>query len=100
MDRLDRGILENVRWHRLGKDTTTVHWEMVGIRLEKPFPLFPHGFPPELMQEFETRIGRSTLGNYAASGTEIIKELGEEHVRTGKPIVYTSADSVFLACRA
>jgi phosphopentomutase len=78
-----------------GKDTTTGHWEMVGIHLAKPFPLFPNGFPPELMHEFEQRIGRSTLGNKAASGTEIIKELGEEHVQTGSPIVYTSADSVF-----
>ena len=78
-----------------GKDTTTGHWEMVGIHLAKPFPLFPHGFPPQIMQEFERRIGRSTLGNKAASGTEIIKELGAEHVRTGSPIVYTSADSVF-----
>src|SRR6202158_2916623 len=78
-----------------GKDTTTGHWEMAGIHLEKPFPLFPHGFPPEIMKEFERRIGRSTLGNKAASGTEIIKELGEEHMRTGSPIVYTSADSVF-----
>jgi phosphopentomutase len=78
-----------------GKDTTTGHWEMVGIHLEKPFPLFPNGFPPEIMQEFETRIGRHSLGNKAASGTEIILELGEEHMRTGSPIVYTSADSVF-----
>jgi phosphopentomutase len=78
-----------------GKDTTTGHWEMVGIHLAKPFPLFPHGFPPEVMDEFEKRIGRCTLGNKAASGTEIIQELGEEHVRTGSPIVYTSADSVF-----
>ena len=78
-----------------GKDTTTGHWEMVGIHLDKPFPLFPNGFPPELMHEFEQRIGRSTLGNKAASGTEIIKELGEQHVETGSPIVYTSADSVF-----
>ena len=78
-----------------GKDTTTGHWEMVGIHLEKPFPLFPHGFPSEVMDEFERRIGRHALGNKAASGTEIIKELGEEHVRTGSPIVYTSADSVF-----
>jgi phosphopentomutase len=68
---------------------------MVGIHLAKPFPLYPHGFPPEIMQEFERRIGRGTLGNCAASGTEIIQELGEEHMRTGKPIVYTSADSVF-----
>jgi phosphopentomutase len=78
-----------------GKDTTTGHWEMVGIHLEKPFPLFPEGFPAEVMNDFERRIGRSTLGNYSASGTEIIKELGSEHVRTGSPIVYTSADSVF-----
>ena len=78
-----------------GKDTTTGHWEMVGIHLTKPFPLYPHGFPPEVMAEFERRIGRSALGNKAASGTEIIKELGEEHMRTGSPIVYTSADSVF-----
>jgi phosphopentomutase len=78
-----------------GKDTTTGHWEMVGIHLEKPFPLFPQGFPPEVMEAFEHRIGRHWIGNKAASGTEIIKELGEEHVRTGSPIVYTSADSVF-----
>jgi phosphopentomutase len=78
-----------------GKDTTTGHWEMMGIHLEKPFPLYPHGFPPEIMREFEMRIGRSSLGNKAASGTEIIQESGEEHMRTGSPIVYTSADSVF-----
>ena len=78
-----------------GKDTTTGHWEMVGIHLAKPFPLFPHGFPPEIMNEFERRVGRHALGNKAASGTEIIAELGEEHMRTGSPIVYTSADSVF-----
>jgi phosphopentomutase len=68
---------------------------MVGIHLAKPFPLFPHGFPPEVMDEFERRIGRGTLGNKAASGTEIIEELGEQHMLTGSPIVYTSADSVF-----
>lgn len=78
-----------------GKDTTTGHWEMAGIHLEKPFPLFPRGFPREIMEPFEMRIGRHTLGNKAASGTEILKELGEEHLRTGSPIVYTSADSVF-----
>jgi phosphopentomutase len=78
-----------------GKDTTTGHWEMAGIHLEKPFPLFPHGFPPEVMDPFEARIGRHAIGNKAASGTEILKELGDEHVRTGSPIVYTSADSVF-----
>jgi len=78
-----------------GKDTATGHWEMAGIQLDKPFPLYPHGFPPEVMREFERRIGRSALGNKPASGTEIIQELGEEHMRTGSPIVYTSADSVF-----
>ena len=78
-----------------GKDTTTGHWEMAGIHLDKPLPLFPGGFPPEIMGPFEARIGRRTLGNKAASGTEIIDELGTEHMRTGSPIVYTSADSVF-----
>ncbi len=68
---------------------------MAGIHLQHPFPLFPNGFPPEIMDPFERRIGRSSLGNKAASGTEIIKDLGEEHMRTGSPIVYTSADSVF-----
>ena len=78
-----------------GKDTTTGHWEMAGIHLDRALPLFPRGFPPEIMQEFARRIGRRWLGNKAASGTEIIQELGAEHVRTGSPIVYTSADSVF-----
>ena len=78
-----------------GKDTTTGHWEMAGIILSRPFPLYPNGFPPEVMEEFHRRIGRRTLGNYPASGTEIIQKLGEEHMRTGWPIVYTSADSVF-----
>lgn len=78
-----------------GKDTTTGHWEMVGIHLERPFPLFPNGFPPEVLEPFSDRIGRSVLGNKPASGTEIIKELGEQHCETGSPIVYTSADSVF-----
>ena len=78
-----------------GKDTTTGHWEMAGIHLARPFPLFPDGFPAAIMDEFEKQIGRSAIGNKAASGTEIIKELGEEHMRTGSPIVYTSADSVF-----
>ncbi len=78
-----------------GKDTTTGHWEMAGIWLEQAFPVYPDGFPKELMAEFERRIGRRTLGNKPASGTEIIKELGEEHMRTGFPIVYTSGDSVF-----
>lgn len=78
-----------------GKDTTSGHWEMAGIHLAKAFPTYPGGFPPEVMAEFERRIGRGWLGNSTASGTEIIKELGDEHVRTGRPIVYTSADSVF-----
>ena len=81
--------------HSPGKDTTTGHWEMAGIWLDQAFPVYHHGFPAELIAEFERRIGRRTLGNKPASGTEIIKELGEEHVRTGFPIVYTSGDSVF-----
>jgi phosphopentomutase len=78
-----------------GKDSVTGHWEMTGVVLDRAFPTFPHGFPRELVEEFEHRIGRETLGNIVASGTEIIERLGAEHVRTGKPIVYTSADSVF-----
>jgi phosphopentomutase len=81
--------------HSPGKDTTTGHWEMAGIWLPQAFPVYPHGFPVELIAEFERQIGRRTLGNKPASGTEILKELGEEHVRTGFPIVYTSGDSVF-----
>jgi phosphopentomutase len=81
--------------HSPGKDTTTGHWEMAGIWLDQAFPVYPHGFPPEVMEEFEKQIGRMTLGNKPASGTEILKELGEEHVRSGNPIVYTSGDSVF-----
>ena len=81
--------------HSPGKDTTTGHWEMAGIWLDQAFPVYKHGFPPEIMAAFESRISRQTIGNKPASGTEIIKELGEEHVRTGKPIVYTSGDSVF-----
>jgi phosphopentomutase len=78
-----------------GKDTTTGHWEMAGIWLDRAFPVYPHGFPRDLIASFERQIGRRTLGNKPASGTEILKELGEEHVRTGSPIVYTSGDSVF-----
>jgi phosphopentomutase len=81
--------------HSPGKDTTTGHWEMAGIWLQQAFPVYPQGFPPEIIAAFEKQIGRATLGNKPASGTEIIKELGAEHVRTGKPIVYTSGDSVF-----
>ena len=78
-----------------GKDSVTGHWEMMGVVLDQPFPTFPRGFPAELIAEFERRIGRGTIGHVVASGTEIIDRLGAEHVHTGKPIVYTSADSVF-----
>jgi phosphopentomutase len=78
-----------------GKDTTTGHWEIAGLRVEKPFSLFPDGFPPEILEPFKQRTGRGVLGNMPASGTVILDELGEEHVRTGDLIVYTSGDSVF-----
>lgn len=78
-----------------GKDTTTGHWEMAGVKLDRPFPLYPDGFSKDVMDAFESAIGRKTLGNKPASGTAILDELGEEHVRTGCPIVYTSGDSVF-----
>lgn len=78
-----------------GKDTTTGHWEMVGINSEQPFPTYPNGFPKDLVEAFENAVGRKILGNKTASGTAILDELGEEHMKTGKLIVYTSADSVF-----
>jgi phosphopentomutase len=78
-----------------GKDTTTGHWEMTGLQVDKGFPTFPEGFPAEMMSRFEKLTGRGILGNKPASGTAIIEELGREHLATGKPIVYTSADSVF-----
>ncbi|HEY7983003.1 MAG TPA: phosphopentomutase [Ktedonobacterales bacterium] len=78
-----------------GKDSTTGHWEMAGVTLTRALPTYPNGFPPDVVAAFERAIGRGTLGNVAASGTEIIQRLGEEHVHTGKPILYTSADSVF-----
>ncbi len=78
-----------------GKDTTTGHWEMAGIHLSRPFPIYPHGFPREIMDEFARLTGRGWLANIPASGTEIIERLGAEHILTGRPIVYTSADSVF-----
>jgi phosphopentomutase len=78
-----------------GKDTTTGHWEMMGLIVKDPFRTYPHGFPAGVIAEYERRIGKKTLGNKAASGTVILDELGEEHMRTGYPIVYTSADSVF-----
>jgi len=81
--------------HGAGKDTTTGHWEMMGVVLARPFPTYPQGFPPEVMRPFEQAIGRGVLCNLPASGTGILDELGDEHVATGRPIVYTSADSVF-----
>ncbi len=87
-------------WGRLaeasaGKDSVTGHWELMGIVTETAFPTYPHGFPVDVMADFEARIGRGTLGNMAGSGTEMLKRFGAEHLATGKPIVYTSADSVF-----
>ncbi len=79
----------------VGKDTTTGHWEMAGVILDRPLPTFPQGFPVDFIERYELAIGRRIIGNVVASGTEIIQRLGAEHVRTGKPIVYTSADSVF-----
>jgi len=79
----------------MGKDTTAGHWELAGIHLARPFPMYPQGFPAEVMDEFAKQTGRGWLGNYPASGTVIIEELGEEHLKTGKLIVYTSGDSVF-----
>jgi phosphopentomutase len=82
-----------------GKDSTTGHWELMGVILKRPFPVYPLGFPEGIIKEFEQRIGYKTIGNYPASGTEIIKKLGEEHIKKKAPIVYTSADSVFqIAC--
>lgn len=90
-----KGAAGIMREKSKGKDTTTGHWEMMGIIQDHPFPTYPQGFPEDLIKEFEDRIGRKTLGNTVASGTEIIKQLGERHMETGFPIVYTSADSVF-----
>ncbi|TME09239.1 MAG: phosphopentomutase [Chloroflexi bacterium] len=90
-----RGAFGRMAEAAAGKDSTTGHWEMAGVVLHKPLPTYPHGFPPEVVEPFEKAIGRKVIGNKAASGTEIIKELGEEHMRTGRPILYTSADSVF-----
>jgi phosphopentomutase len=96
----DRAMRPRGSWGRLaeisaGKDSTTGHWEMCGIITETAFPTYPQGFPRAVLEPFETAIGRGTLGNKAASGTVILDELAAEHVATGKPIVYTSADSVF-----
>ena len=94
-----KGIYGKMAEHSAGKDTTTGHWELSGIWIDKPFPTYPKGFPKEIIEEFESKIGRKVLGNCVASGTVIIQELGDEHMKTGYPIVYTSADSVFqIAC--
>jgi phosphopentomutase len=90
-----RGAYGRMTEAAVGKDSTSGHWEMMGVVLQKPLPTYPDGFPPDLVQAFEKAIGREVLGNKAASGTEIIEELGEEHLRTARPILYTSADSVF-----
>jgi phosphopentomutase len=90
-----RGAWGKIAEISAGKDSTTGHWEMCGLVTERPFPTYPHGFPPEVIEPFERAIGRRTLGNRAASGTVILQELGDAHVQSGAPIVYTSADSVF-----
>ncbi|MEZ4388615.1 MAG: phosphopentomutase [Candidatus Krumholzibacteriia bacterium] len=90
-----RAAFGRLRERSAGKDSTTGHWELMGLITERPFPTYPDGFPADLMAAFSARTGHGWLGNKAASGTAIIDELGDEHVRTGKLIVYTSADSVF-----
>lgn len=89
------GAFGRLRERSPGKDSTTGHWELMGVILDRPFPTYPQGFPREVIEAFERAAGTRTLGNYAASGTEIVDDLGPEHQRTGYPIVYTSADSVF-----
>jgi phosphopentomutase len=90
-----RATCARLRERSNGKDSVTGHWEMMGIEIEHAFPTYPNGFPAELVERFESSIGRAVLGNVAASGTEIIERLGPQHLSTGSPIVYTSADSVF-----
>ncbi len=90
-----RGAYGRLASQAAGKDSVAGHWEMMGVILKKALPTYPHGFPAEIVTAFEEAIGRSVIGNVVASGTEIIQQLGEEHVRTGSPILYTSADSVF-----
>jgi len=90
-----RGAYGRMAARSPAKDSITGHWELMGLVLSKPFPTYPQGFPEEIIKAFEASIGRGTLGNIPASGTEIIKQLGVEHLKTGRPIVYTSADSVF-----
>lgn len=92
---LPQGNFARLREVSAGKDTTTGHWELAGLVLDRPFPLFPNGFPEGLVRRIEEKCGVEFLGNIVASGTEIIEKLGSEHLKTGKPILYTSADSVF-----
>ena len=94
-DKAVTGSYGKMREVSAGKDTTTGHWEIAGVQLTRPFPTFPNGFPQDFLDRFEAAVGRGTIGNKPASGTAILDELGEEHMRTGKLIVYTSADSVF-----
>lgn len=89
------GVYSKMKEKSVGKDTTTGHWELAGLISERPFPVYPNGFPQEVIKSFEEAIGRKVLGNKPASGTVIIEELGKAHLESGKPIVYTSADSVF-----
>ncbi len=89
------GSFWRLRERSMGKDTTIGHWELAGLKSSSPLPTYPHGFPPEIIQKFEQRTGRSVLCNKPYSGTEVLKDFGEEHLRTGSLIVYTSADSVF-----
>lgn len=93
--RVTGGVFGRMAERSPGKDTTTGHWEMAGIILPRPFPVYPQGFPGEIIREFSRRTGRGVIGNKVASGTEIIVELGEKHIQSGDLIVYTSADSVF-----
>lgn len=90
-----RGAYGKMAQRSSGKDTISGHWELAGVPLDQPFPVYPHGFPDEVINSFEAYVGKPVLGNMAASGTEIINHLGELHLETGRPIVYTSADSVF-----
>ncbi len=90
-----KGCFGKMKEVSAGKDTTTGHWEISGVQLSRPFPTFPNGFPQDFLDRFEAAVGRGTIGNKPASGTAILDELGEEHLKTGKLIVYTSADSVF-----
>ena len=89
------GVYTKMKEKSIGKDTTTGHWELAGLVSERPFPVYPDGFPDEVIKPFEEKIGKKVLGNKPASGTVIIEELGREHLESGRPIVYTSADSVF-----